>query len=182
MISSEAVHASVADDLPPEAARSVECARAVDPIPVAAGWGTCSNRMTTLISWPGHRTSSSHSWLPQERNANLDPVCVHQCTIPYNFDMSTMSASEARAALPEILDRVLVGEEVTITRHGAAVAVVVRPDSLRARRADEALAGAEQLRQLVSAGRLRRLDSMPTVTAARADQLVEDVRAARARR
>jgi len=50
--------------------------------------------------------------------------------------MNTISASEARAALPEILDRVLAGEEVTITRHGQAVAVVVRPDALSARRAD----------------------------------------------
>jgi prevent-host-death family protein len=33
--------------------------------------------------------------------------------------------SEARAALPEVLDRVGAGEDVTITRHGRPVAVVV---------------------------------------------------------
>jgi antitoxin (DNA-binding transcriptional repressor) of toxin-antitoxin stability system len=52
-----------------------------------------------------------------------------------------MTVSEARAALPELLDRVLAGEEVTITRHGRPVAVVVRPDSLRVRRADRGAAG-----------------------------------------
>ena len=39
-----------------------------------------------------------------------------------------MTISEARAALPEVLDRVAEGEEVTITRHGRPVAVVIRPD------------------------------------------------------
>lgn len=37
--------------------------------------------------------------------------------------------------MPELLDRVLAGDEVTITRHGRPVAVVVRPDALRVRRA-----------------------------------------------
>ena len=67
--------------------------------------------------------------------------------------MSTVSVSEARAALPEILDRVLAGEEVTITRHGREVAVLVRPDAIRARRADQALAEAERLRDLLDRGR-----------------------------
>src|SRR6266536_2279411 len=40
--------------------------------------------------------------------------------------MSTKTASEARAALPELLDRVEAGEEVTITRHGRAVGRRVR--------------------------------------------------------
>jgi antitoxin (DNA-binding transcriptional repressor) of toxin-antitoxin stability system len=39
-----------------------------------------------------------------------------------------MTVSEARAALPEVLTRVALGEEVTITRYGSPVAVVVRPD------------------------------------------------------
>ena len=57
----------------------------------------------------------------------------------YNPVMTSMSASEARAALPELLNRVEDGEEVIITRHGRPVAVLVRPDSLRARRAESAL-------------------------------------------
>jgi antitoxin (DNA-binding transcriptional repressor) of toxin-antitoxin stability system len=42
--------------------------------------------------------------------------------------MVAMTVSEARAALPEVLTRVAAGEEITITRYGSPVAVVVRPD------------------------------------------------------
>jgi prevent-host-death family protein len=42
--------------------------------------------------------------------------------------MAVMTVSEARAALPEVLNRVAEGEEITITRHGRPVAVVVKPD------------------------------------------------------
>lgn len=42
--------------------------------------------------------------------------------------MAVMTVSEARAALPEVLTRVARGEEITITRYGSPVAVVVRPD------------------------------------------------------
>lgn len=96
--------------------------------------------------------------------------------------MSTMSATEARAALPEILDRVLEGEEVTITRHGEAVAVVVRPDTIRVRRADRALADAERLRDLLDHGRASRLADAPDMTVERAEQLVAEVAAARSAR
>jgi prevent-host-death family protein len=96
--------------------------------------------------------------------------------------MTTMPASKARAALPEILDRVSAGEEVTITRHGQAIAVVISPQALLARRADEALARAERLRDALERGRAIRLDDAPTMTEERADDLVDDVRAARAAR
>src|SRR6266481_843704 len=46
----------------------------------------------------------------------------------YNLLMAVMTISEARAALPEVLTRVAAGEEITITRHGSPIAVVVRPD------------------------------------------------------
>lgn len=39
-----------------------------------------------------------------------------------------MTLSEARAALPEVVSRVAQGEEITITRYGRPMAVVVRPD------------------------------------------------------
>lgn len=93
-----------------------------------------------------------------------------------------MSASEARAALPEILDRVLAGEEVTITRHGRAVAVVVRPDALRVRRADRALTEAERLRAVLDRGRNARLAEAPAMSAERAEELVGDVAAGRSAR
>jgi antitoxin (DNA-binding transcriptional repressor) of toxin-antitoxin stability system len=66
--------------------------------------------------------------------------------------MAVMTVSEARAALPEILNRVAEGEEVTITRHGRAVAVIVRPDIMWSRsRAEEVLAEADKLEDLLRA-------------------------------
>jgi antitoxin (DNA-binding transcriptional repressor) of toxin-antitoxin stability system len=96
--------------------------------------------------------------------------------------MSTVSVSEARAALPAILDRVLAGEEVTITRHGRAVAVVVRPDVVRVRRTDQALADAERLRDLLAKARTAPLTDAPALSDERANELIAEVDAARAAR
>lgn len=96
--------------------------------------------------------------------------------------MSTISVSQARAALPEVLDRVSAGEEVTITRHGREVAVLVRPDAIRIRRADQALAEAERLRDLLAHGRRTPLADVPTVSGDRADDLVAEVAASRSAR
>jgi antitoxin (DNA-binding transcriptional repressor) of toxin-antitoxin stability system len=46
----------------------------------------------------------------------------------YDVPMAVMTVSEARADLPEVLTRVAQGEEITITRYGRPIAVVVRPD------------------------------------------------------
>lgn len=56
-----------------------------------------------------------------------------------------MTISEARAALPEVLDRVAEGEEVTITRHGRPIAVVIRPDVVWQSGADVPLGNADAL-------------------------------------
>jgi prevent-host-death family protein len=93
--------------------------------------------------------------------------------------MTTMTVSEARAALPDVLDRVERGEEVTLTRHGRPVAVVVRPDSLRSRRAARGLLAAEQTRAALTAARERPLSAAPHLTATRADELVAAIRADR---
>jgi antitoxin (DNA-binding transcriptional repressor) of toxin-antitoxin stability system len=92
-----------------------------------------------------------------------------------------MTASEARAALPELLDRVAAGDEVTITRHGQPVAVVVRPDALRSRRADAALATAGKLRAQLAAGRRTSLTAAG-LSEARAEELMAEVNASRDRR
>jgi antitoxin (DNA-binding transcriptional repressor) of toxin-antitoxin stability system len=89
-----------------------------------------------------------------------------------------MTASQARAALPEILDLVAAGDEVTITRHGQPVAVVVRPDALRSRRADAALTSAGKLRALLAAGRRTSLTAAG-LTEARAEELIAEVNAGR---
>lgn len=93
-----------------------------------------------------------------------------------------MTVSEARAALPAILDRVMAGDEVTITRHGRPVAVIVRHDALRGRRADDALAAAERIQSVITEGRTSRLRRTPAVREDRAAELVADVRAARSTR
>jgi antitoxin (DNA-binding transcriptional repressor) of toxin-antitoxin stability system len=90
-----------------------------------------------------------------------------------------MTVSEVRAALPQVLDRVVAGEEVTVTRHGEPVAVLVRPDRMRVRRADEALAAADRVADVLARARARELVRRPAITAARAEDLVEHVRAGR---
>lgn len=93
-----------------------------------------------------------------------------------------MTVSQARAALPEIIERVLAGEEVTLTRHGRPVAVVVNPDILRVRRAGETLAVAANVREVLDEARRSPLRDQPTLTKDRAEALVAEVRAARSDR
>jgi prevent-host-death family protein len=95
--------------------------------------------------------------------------------------MTTMTVSEARAALQNVLQRVAEGEEVTITRHGKPVAVVVGPDALRLRRADHALESAARVRDLLGVGRSSPLPRDNGVTEARADEIVTEIRAGRDR-
>lgn len=93
--------------------------------------------------------------------------------------MISLSVSAARASLPDILDRVDGGEEVTITRHGRPVAVVVRPDVLRVRRAASVLGTAQQVGDLLATARATPRSAAGTVTAERADKLIADLRAGR---
>ena len=66
-----------------------------------------------------------------------------------------ISVSDARATLPQILDQVERGEEIVISRHGKAVAIVIRPDALRARRAGAAFGVANQIHIALDEARLR---------------------------
>ena len=90
-----------------------------------------------------------------------------------------MTVSEARAALPDIIERVLAGDEVTLTRHGVAVAVVVSPEALRVRRADQALTIAASVNELLEQGRRSSLRSRPTMSGKRAEALLVHLRTAR---
>ena len=89
--------------------------------------------------------------------------------------------SEARAILPELLDRVLNGDEITLTRHGVPVAVMVRPDTLRLRRADQALGRAAKVHEILEQGRRRNLNATPGVSRKRAETLVNNVQSSRSR-
>lgn len=101
----------------------------------------------------------------------------------YNYRVEpVLTVSEARSRLSAIVERVLAGEEVTLTRHGRPVAVVVRPDTLRARRAGPALATAASVEDALARGRSTPLSPRPTISERRAKALVADVRAARSGR
>jgi prevent-host-death family protein len=45
--------------------------------------------------------------------------------------MTTIGAYEAKTHLPSLLERVLKGERITITKHGVPVAVLQPPDNNR---------------------------------------------------
>jgi antitoxin (DNA-binding transcriptional repressor) of toxin-antitoxin stability system len=93
--------------------------------------------------------------------------------------MAVMTVSEARAALPEVLNRVEAGEEVTITRHGRAVAVIVRPDVLWHRPpAADMRAGAERLERVLRAAGEREL-SPGGLAEEYAEELIAEIRAGR---
>jgi prevent-host-death family protein len=101
------------------------------------------------------------------------------------YDLSMAKAftvSEARGSLAQIVDDVQGGEEVTLTRHGRPVAVVVRPDRLRVRLADAALADAEQVGQLLREARQAKLPVEPRLTLEQGTALLADLRASRQRR
>jgi len=104
---------------------------------------------------------------------------VLSCTTMYNSAMASMTVSEARAALPDLLSRVESGEEITITRHGRPVAILVRPDALRSRRADAALEDAGRIHKLLTQAATEPLPEGAGLTAQRAEELVAAIRAGR---
>jgi prevent-host-death family protein len=89
-----------------------------------------------------------------------------------------LTVSEARARLPEILDRIERGEEIMITRHGRAAAVVVRPDALRPRRNEAVFAQAREIHRMLEEARAQPLGP-GTMTVERAEELVAQIRADR---
>ncbi len=56
-----------------------------------------------------------------------------------------VSATDARARLAELLDRVESGADIVILRHGRPVAVLTSPESHRTRRASQAMAMADRI-------------------------------------
>jgi antitoxin (DNA-binding transcriptional repressor) of toxin-antitoxin stability system len=92
--------------------------------------------------------------------------------------MAIMTVSEARASLPELLTRVEAGEEVTITRHGRPVAVMVRPDVLRPR-AQVVIEEAARLHETLMAARDDDLSAGPGLDPEWAEELINEIRAGR---
>jgi prevent-host-death family protein len=100
------------------------------------------------------------------------------CTSLYTSVMSSRTVTEARATLPELLDRVEAGDEVVITRHGRPVAVLVAPERVRVRHAATSLDAARHLADLLVAAGQQPM-GQHTITTHLAEQLVGEVRAAR---
>jgi antitoxin (DNA-binding transcriptional repressor) of toxin-antitoxin stability system len=92
--------------------------------------------------------------------------------------MNALTISEARASLPSVVDRVEQGEEITITRHGKPVAVIVRPDVLRARRSSEVFERAEHIGRLLEEARHQRPRPV-NAAPGWAEELVAEIRAGR---
>lgn len=71
----------------------------------------------------------------------------------YTLLMLELSLSQARARLPELLDRVAAGEEVHISRHGRALAVLINHDRWMKTRTHDVLIEAHELRARLEAAR-----------------------------
>ena len=93
------------------------------------------------------------------------------------MSMTSVGAAEARAALPELLSRVERGEQVTITRHGRVVAVLVSPQGLRRRAAGEAFDAADRIHALLSEAAVSGWPEGDGLTAERAETLIAEIRA-----
>jgi prevent-host-death family protein len=93
--------------------------------------------------------------------------------------MTSVTASEARAALPDLLTRVEQGEEITVTRHGRAVAVLVSVGALRSRRAGAALESAARVQELLAEAAATAAPDGPGLTGQRAEDLIAEIRAGR---
>lgn len=93
--------------------------------------------------------------------------------------MTTTTISEARAHLPQLLTRVEDGDEVTITRHGKPVAVVVRPDTLRSRQKSPAWDNADRIGELLTQAWTTELPPNGGISTDRAEELIAEIREGR---
>jgi prevent-host-death family protein len=62
-------------------------------------------------------------------------------------EMKTVGSYEAKTHLSRLLDEVAKGEEITITKHGVPVAVLVPPPGARRRSVDEVIEEIKELRK-----------------------------------
>lgn len=75
--------------------------------------------------------------------------------------MAEYSLTEARAALPQLLNRAAEGEVITITRHGAAAVVLVSHDRWVKTRTHDVLVEARKLREQLNAARFEDFKGNP---------------------
>ncbi|MBW1942681.1 MAG: type II toxin-antitoxin system prevent-host-death family antitoxin [Deltaproteobacteria bacterium] len=68
--------------------------------------------------------------------------------------METVGAYEAKTHLPKLLERVLRGERITITKHGIPVAVLQPPDTEKVVDTKSVIAELRELRKKHNLGRI----------------------------
>jgi prevent-host-death family protein len=90
-----------------------------------------------------------------------------------------VSVSEVRSQLRAVLDRVKQGDEVVLTQNGQAVAVLVHPARLRARRAGRSWDAATERLDRMRDARRRRPGRGAGLAPGRAEELADEVRRAR---
>lgn len=61
--------------------------------------------------------------------------------------MATVGAYEAKTHLPKLLERVMKGERITITKHGVPVAVLQPPPALEKTKPENAIAELRKFRE-----------------------------------
>jgi prevent-host-death family protein len=90
-----------------------------------------------------------------------------------------VSVSVARARLPDLIRLVEDGDEVTITRHGRPIAVLIHPDALKHRHAGAALDNAARIHEILEGARATALPAPAGLTAERAEELIAEIKAGR---
>ena len=85
---------------------------------------------------------------------------------------ASVTASEARNRFGRLLDRVLTGEEIVVTRHGKPVARIIPAGRPARHEVRAAVAGLRELRRAIAVRR----EHHPVLTAAEFRSLIEEGR------
>ena len=68
--------------------------------------------------------------------------------------MKEVGSYEAKTHLPELLNQVVKGEKITITKHGVPIAMIVPIEQSRTKEIDSAIAKIKQMRKKLTLGGL----------------------------
>ena len=90
--------------------------------------------------------------------------------------MISVSLTEARARLPELLTSAAAGEEIHILRHGRSVAVLVAHDQWVKTKQHDVLIQARELRQKIEAARGKPWPPEPRGDPANYDRYLRELR------
>ncbi len=94
----------------------------------------------------------------------------------------SIPVTQARAELPRILEMIEDGDEVTLTRHGRPVAVIVRPDTLRTRRTADTDAVIDKLSDMLNTDSRQPLHGSAMLSPKDGEQLLQEVASSRSGR